>query len=133
MIQAPVALLNTHLVTVDGAVGIDPGSLIVTGRFNYKSVAFPKGGRISVPTRLCFRSRQLASVRPKVAPYAVPLEELHEFVLKLHESVVTVVLGAGETRRVALEQRIIPIFLILVKSKSQRRISGGGPGLAPLL
>ena len=97
MIQAPVALLNTHLVTVDGAVGIDPGSLIVTGRFNDKGVAFPTGGRISVPTRLCFRSRQLASVRPKVAPYAVAFEELHEFVIKLNESVVTVVRGAGET------------------------------------
>src|SRR5215831_3127853 len=97
MIQALEALLNTHLVTVDGAVGIDPGSCIVTGRFNYKRVALPMGSRISVPTRLCFRSRQLAAVRPKVAPYAVPFEEHHEFVLELNESVVTVVQGAGVT------------------------------------
>src|SRR5262245_20541888 len=91
------------------------------------------GSRISVPTRLCFRSRQLAPVRPKVAPYTVPFEEHHELVRKPNESVVTVVQIAGITGRVALEQRIIPIFLVLVESKSQRRISGGGPGFAPLL
>src|SRR5262249_50700420 len=97
MVQTPVTLLNTHLATVDGAVGIDPGPLIVTRRFNDKGVAFPTGGRISVPTRLCFGPRQLASVRPQVAPDAIPFEELHEFVLELHESVVTVVRGAWET------------------------------------
>src|SRR5262249_30074263 len=91
------------------------------------------GSRISVPTRLCLRSRQLAPVRPDVAPYTVPFEEHREFVIKLNESVVTVVQVAGVARRVALEKRIIPVFLILVEAKGQRRISSGRPGLTPLL
>src|SRR5499426_4613409 len=103
MIQAPETLLDTHLVTVNGAVGIDPASLIVTGRFNDEGVSLPMGSRISVPTRLCFRSRQLAPIRPKVAPYTVPFEEHHEFVRKFNESVVTVVQVAGVTGWVAQE------------------------------
>src|SRR5207244_11288450 len=77
--------------------------------------------------------RELAPIRPKVAPYVVAFEELHEFVRKLNESVVTVIQVAGVTGRVALEQRIVPIFLVLIESEGQRRISGGRPGLTPLL
>jgi hypothetical protein len=59
----------------------------------------------------------------------VPFEELDEFVRQLHEPVVTIVEVAGVTGRVALEQRIVPVFLVLKESKSQRRISRGRPGL----
>src|SRR5436853_3945175 len=132
MVQAPVTLLQTHLVAVDRAVGIDPGSHIVTSGLDHKGVSIPVRGRTSVPPRLGV-NRELAPVRPKVAPYVVPFEELHEFVRKLNESVVTIVQVAGVTGRVALEQRIIPIFLVLIESKRQRRISGGRPRLTPLL
>src|SRR3989442_132044 len=94
MVQAFVTLLQTHLVAVDRAVGIDPGSFIVTRRFNHKGVSLPVRGRISVPPRLGV-IRELAPVRPKVAPYVVPFEEHHVFVGKLDESVVTVVQVAG--------------------------------------
>src|SRR5678815_5642605 len=133
MIQTPEALLNTHLVAVDGAVGIDPASLVVSGGFDNEGVALPMGSRIAVPTRLCVRSRQLAPVCPEVAPHAVSFEEHHEFVLELNESVVAVVEIAGVTGRVALEERIVPIFLILVEPKRQRRISGRRPCFTPLL
>src|SRR5260221_14092248 len=108
-----------HLVAVYGAVGINPGSIIVTGRFNHKGVSIPMRRRISVPPRLWIH-RELASVRPKVAPCVVPLEEHDEFVSKLNESVVSIVQVAGVTGRAALEQRIIPIFLVLIETKRQR-------------
>src|SRR5579872_4128752 len=132
MVQARIAFLQMHLIAVDRAVGIHPGSLIVTRRLNHQGVSIPMRSRISVPTRLWI-IRELAAVRPKVAPSVVPFEEHHEFVRKLNEPVVRVVQVAGVTRRVALEQRIIPIFLVLIEPKGQRRISGGRPGFTPLL
>src|SRR5215471_7587223 len=133
VIQTLVTLLYAHLVAVDRAVGIDPGPVIVTGRFHHKGVSIPMRRRISVPPRLGIFPRELAPVRPKVAPYAVPFEELDKFVRKLNESVVTIVQVAGVAGRIALEQRVIPIFLVRKESKSQRRLSGGRPRLTPLL
>src|SRR6202158_2778919 len=133
MVQARVPPPQMHLVAVDRAVGIDPGPLIVTGRFNHQGVSIPMRSRISVPPRLCVSPRELAPIRPKVAPYMVPFEELDEFVIQLDESVVSIVEVAGVTGRVALEQRIIPVFLVLIESKSERRISGGRPRLTPFL
>src|SRR5579862_5005984 len=104
MVQPFVALLDAHLVAVDRAVGVDPGPVIVTGRFDHKGVSIPMRGRISVPPRLGVGPGELTPVRPKVAPYVVPFEELHKFVRELHESKVTIVRVAGVTGRVALEQ-----------------------------
>src|SRR5579883_1898345 len=90
-------------------------------------------GGISIPARLCVRPGELAPVGPKIAPYAVSFEELHELVRKLDEPVVAVVQGARVAGRVALEQRIIPVLLVLVKPEGERSVSGRRSRLAPLL
>src|SRR4051794_27442460 len=90
-------------------------------------------GRISVPPRLCARPWKLAPIRPKVTPYAVSFEKFHKFIRKLYEFVIAIVQSARVAGRVALEQRIVPIFLVLVESKRQRSVSGGRSRFAPLL
>src|SRR6185312_5668778 len=132
VVNAPETLLQTHLIAVNRAVGVDPGPVIEAGGVDHEGVAVPMSGRIAVLARLRI-SRDLAPVRPQVAPRVVPFEELDEFVVELHEPVVAVVQVAGITGRIALEQRIVPILLVLKEPKGQGRIPGGRLRLAPFL
>src|SRR5690242_10325177 len=112
MIHAPVTLLDAHLIAMDGAIRINPATVIVTGRFNHEGVSVPMRSRVAVPARFGLGARKLPAVGPQIAPNVVSLEELHEFIRKLYEPVVAVIQRTGVPGGVALEEWVIPILLV---------------------
>src|SRR2546427_1079187 len=96
-----------HLVAVNVAKMIDPGSVVASDCFYYECVPFPPANRVSVPCRIRILG-QGASVGPYRAPHVSPLPELNHSIRKLNDfDWPSKEKQARPTERIAVANRII--------------------------
>src|SRR5262249_7869661 len=101
------------------AVLIKPTRPIEVVRVDYERISLPMANCVSVPARLRVFARQFSAIGPYVAPSAVRLEELNHFlgtVSKSHAAWRGVPHHTGETHGIAPADRIVPVFLVRVRS-----------------
>src|ERR1700704_5512138 len=77
-VDARVAFLKDHLVTMRIPEIVDPGSFVVSGRIDNQRVAFPAAGGVTPPSRQVdiLRLRKLPAVGPDGSETISPLEML---------------------------------------------------------
>src|SRR5438093_1726143 len=84
MINAPVTLLETHLVTVRITEMIEPRPFVKTGGVHYERISLPSADRVAHPPRLQI-FRQLSAVGPDLTVYMMAVEHLQHPVLSLND------------------------------------------------
>src|SRR6267142_2362578 len=79
-----VPLLDARGIAFRRPFFIHPGPRIETDRIDDELISFPPAGRVAVPREVRILGKP-PSIRPDLAPYAIPFNQLHHLVGKLNE------------------------------------------------